>query len=75
MSKKKSKEDELTVKVDVQGLDEFLESFHQMDVAVNELRNSLQHLSGLCHYLRKSFNITNNYRLSYSNEPDEKDYG
>ena len=67
-----SKKDELTVTVDIQGLDEFLDAFGQMDTAVDELRNSIQRLGWVCRIFRKTFHITNHYHITYSGDPDEK---
>lgn len=72
MSKKKSKKDSLTIAVDVQGLDEFLDAFRQMEAAVDKMCDKLERMNTISRMLRKTFNITNNYHLTLFNDPDEE---
>ncbi len=66
------KKDELTVAVDVQGLDEFLDAMKQMDAAVSRLCDRLERMNVISRALRKTFHITNNYHITCSGDHDEE---
>ena len=62
----------ITLAVDVQGLDEFLDAMKQMDTAVSRLCDGLERMNVISRMLRKTFHITNNYHITCSGEHDEE---
>ena len=63
----------LTLAVDVQGCDEFLDAMKQMDAAVGRLCDRLERMSVISRALRKTFHITNNYHITCSGDHDKED--
>lgn len=62
----------IALDIDVQGLPEFLDAFSQMEAAVDKMCDKLERMNTISRTLRKTFNVTNNYHLTFSTIPARK---